>query len=150
MPLERWEDGQVSGVGWVDEASWKDAGSVLATSVEVPATVRRPADGGDARLDVELHGPNPQERLNAALDELRVLLTQLPDLTAAALRLAPEEWRRRYGEGGPGAADYSGLWLDCVEFHADGQRCLVFDFGDLEQLVLELRPDGSRRVTVEP
>jgi hypothetical protein len=150
VPFGGWEDGRVSTVGWVDEPRWKDAGSVLATSVEVPATVRRPANDGDTRLDMELHGPKPQERLDAALDGLRVLLTQLPDLTAAALRLAPDEWRRHYGEGDPGDADDSGLWLDCLEFHAGGRVRLVFDFGDLDQLVLELRPDGSKRVTIEP
>ncbi len=148
--MDGWDDGWVSAVGWVDEPRWKDAGSVLAMSVEVPATVRRPANDGAARLDVELHGPKPEDRLDAALDGVRVLLTQLPGLTAAALGLAPDEWRRHYGEGGPGAADYSGLWLDCTEFHADGRLCLTFDFGDLDQLVLELRPDGSKRVTVEP
>jgi hypothetical protein len=51
-------------------------------------------------------------------------------------------------EGGPGAADYAGLWLDCLELHADGRACLNFDFGDLDQLVLELHPDGGKRVTI--
>lgn len=150
MPLEGWDDGWVSAVGWVDEPRWKDAGSVLATSVEVPTTVRCPANDGDNRLDVELHGPKPQDRLDTALDELRELLTQLPDLTVAARRLAPREWRRHYGNGGPEAANNSDLWLDCIEFHADGRRCLIFDFGDLDQLVLELHPDGGKRVTIEP
>ena len=81
---------------------------------------------------------------------VRVLLTQLPELITAALRLAPDEWRRHYVEGGPGVADYSGLWLDGLEFHADGRVRLAFDFGDLDQLVLELRPDGCKRVTIEP
>lgn len=81
---------------------------------------------------------------------MRVLLTQLRDLTTAALRLAPDEWRRHYVERGPGAADYSGLWLGCLEFHADGRVRLNFDFGNLDQLVLELRPDGGKRVTIEP
>ena len=50
-----------------------DAGEVLATSVEVPANVRSPADNGDTRLEVELHGPQPLDRLDAALDVVRVL-----------------------------------------------------------------------------
>ena len=90
----------MNAVGWADGPHWKDAGEVLAMSVEVPANVRSPANNGETRLDVELHGPQPQKRLDAALDEVRALFTQLPDLTAAALRLAPDGWRRHYLEGG--------------------------------------------------
>ena len=135
---------------WVDEPHWIESGDLLLGSVKVPPDVRTPARNGDTRLWVEIHGEGAQERLDDALSRTRDLFGRLPYLAAEALRLAPDDWRSHYLQGGAGAADYSGLWLDTVEFDADDMIRLSFDFGDLDQLVLELRPDGGLNVTIEP
>jgi hypothetical protein len=58
------------------------------------------------------------------------------------LSAAPPDWQRSYPP-----AD---LWLEGIEFHTDGRVRLLYDFGDLDLLVLELHGNGSKHVSIEP
>jgi hypothetical protein len=79
--------------------------------------------------------------VDEALSALGSLIAQLPDLTAEAMRSAPLQWRRDHQD--------VELWLQGIEFHADGLVRMLYDFGDLDMLVLESSGDGDRRVTIE-
>lgn len=63
-------------------------------------------------------------------------------LAADALNAAPSGWHRSH--------PHADLWLDGIEFHADGRVHLLYDFGVLDLLVLELHGNGAKHVSIEP
>lgn len=118
-----------------------DAGSVLRGSITVPAEVRRPADNGDDRLEIDVIGPDANKRCPDVLAQLPGLLLSLADQRQAAPRAAPREWTEQFGQ--------PDLWLMAIEFEPEVTR-LVFDFGDLDSLVLTIARSGERTVCVRP
>lgn len=73
------------------------------------------------------------------------ILQSLDELRSAAEQLAPYEWRQYYFD----RPEYPGLFLDGLEFHDSGMIRVLFDFGDLDLLILDLHSDGRRTATVE-
>lgn len=97
-------------------------------------------------VDVEIHGTDPHARTSSSLASALSLLATISELRNDAEELAPAEWRGWYLD----RPDYPGLFLTGLEFHDDGTVRVLFDFGDLDLLILELHPDGRRTATVEP
>ena len=128
-------------INWASDPTWVDAGTVLMGSITVPSEIRRPADNGDDRLEIDVIGPEASERCPGVLAELPGLLLSLADLRQAALRAAPREWTEHFGQ--------PDLWLMAIEFEPTVTR-LVFDFGDLDSLILTIAPSGERSVSVRP
>lgn len=62
---------------------------------------------------------------------------------------APVAWRGHYLDG-PGAADYSGLWLAAVRLMPNGQAVMTFDFGDLDQLEVTIADGRPVAVQIVP
>lgn len=110
-------------------------------TITVPSAIRRPADNGNDELEIDIIGPEAEQRCAAVLAELPGLLISLPGLRQAALRAAPREWTEHFGQ--------PDLWLMAIEFEPTATR-LVFDFGDLDSLVLKIDPTGARTVSVRP
>ena len=75
-----------------------------------------------------------------------VLLGSIDDLRATAEQLAPDDWRQHFLD----QPTHPGLFLQAFEFHDSGTTRVLFDFGDLDQLIVDLHPDGRRAATVEP
>lgn len=128
-------------IDWASNLTWVDAGNVLMGSITVPSAIRRPADNGDDRLEIDVIGSDARERCAAVLAELPGFLLSLTDLRQAALRAAPREWTEHFGQ--------PDLWLMAIEFEPTVTR-LVFDFGDLDSLVLTIEHSGERSVSVRP
>ena len=129
-------------IAWVDEPHWSEAGDVVTASIALSLLIRQPAKDGDPRLAVEIHGDRADARVAETSSALRSLIPPLPVLAAEALSAAPPEWQRRY--------PHADLWLGGIEFHADGRVRLLYDFGDLDLLVLELHRNGAKHVSIEP
>ncbi|TCM47905.1 hypothetical protein [Kribbella sp. VKM Ac-2568] len=129
-------------IEWVDEPHWSEAGDVVMASIALSPLIRPPAKDGDPRLTVEIHGDRADARVAETSGALRSLIPQLPVLAADALSAAPPGWHRSY--------PHADLWLDGIEFHADGRVRLLYDFGDLDLLVLELHGNGAKDVSIEP
>jgi hypothetical protein len=111
-------------------------------SIALSPLIRPPAKDGGPRLAVEIHGDRADARVAETSMALRSLIPQLPVLAAEALSAAPPDWHRSHPD-----AD---LWLDGIEFHADGRVRLLYDFGHLDLLVLELHGNGAKDVSIEP
>jgi len=94
------------------------------------------------RIDIEIHGREPESRGQSVLINAAELLRDVVALQACAESAAPEEWRRSV----LGAPTYPGLVLDGFEFHDDGVVYVFFDYDGMETLGLELGPDGSHSV----
>ncbi len=121
---------------WAEEPRLLADGMTTAISVRLPASVRRPADNGDDRLEVEFNGPCDAERLNRGLEALGERLPLLDELVDYAAAHAPEAF----------TVEPSALWLTGMQFLPSGEMSLLFDFGDLDLLVLNLSTDGRRQV----
>lgn len=131
--------------GWDVRPYFDVTGAVLMGAVKAPQAERRRRPDGRAQVDVEIHGLDPQQRAESALVTSVALLDSIDDLRSKAEQLAPDEWRSQY----LGRSEFAGLFLEGFEFHDDGLVRVLFDFGDLDLLVLDLHPDGKRDVTIE-
>ncbi|XBB65934.1 hypothetical protein ABFU82_17670 [Nocardioides sp. WV_118_6] len=130
---------------WAVPPHFADGGAVLCGLILAPEAERAVRPDDRAHIDIEIHGQDPQGRSEAALATTDALLKSIDELKAAAEDLAPGRWRLEYLE----RPDYSGLFLDGLEFHDSGTVRALFDFGDLDLLILELHPDGRRIASVE-
>lgn len=133
-------------VEW-DHPPWFDAtGTVLMGLVKAPEAERRRRPGNRAQIDVEIHGHDPMGRVESSLAATASLLQSIDELRSSAEQLAPHEWRQQYLD----QPEYTGLFLEGIEFHDSGATRVLFDFGDLDLLILDLHPDGRQTATVEP
>ena len=121
-------------------------GTVLMGLVRAPEPERRRRRKHLANVEVEIHGRDPEERAESSLMACGVLFGSIDDLRATAEQLAPDDWRQHF----LAQPTYPGLFLQAFEFHDSGTTRVLFDFGDLDQLILDLHPDGRRAATVEP
>ena len=138
------EDG-ANDIGWDVPPHFDVTGTVAMGLLKAPPVERRRRPDDRAQVDVEIHGHEPMERVESSLAACASLLESVDELRADAERLAPVEWCREYLEK-PG---YRGLFLEGFEFHDSGLIRVLFDFGDLDLLILNVYPDGSRTATVE-
>ncbi|MDO9439922.1 MAG: hypothetical protein Q7T73_03435 [Beijerinckiaceae bacterium] len=98
-----------------------------------------------SQIDVEIHGSHPEERAAPALGTVGSLLAAIDQLRSQAEALAPSDWKAEH-------RNVSGddLFLEGFEFHDEGLVRVLFDFGDLDLLILDLHADGRSTASVEP
>lgn len=129
---------------WAVAPHFDVTGKVLMGSVMAPAIEVEHRPDHRSQIDVEIHGRDPEERTDSALSTVASLLASLDELRSVSKALAPADWKDQY----PDASGY-GLFLEGFELHDDGLIRVLFDFGDLDLLILNLQPDGRRTVSVE-
>lgn len=123
----------------------------LAGSIDLDPAVRMPRRTGaqDAEILLEVQAVSPGPGLEAHVDScaacIRRALDRLPELKRYAIDHAPPEWLRHY-EAQPGPPLTNRLFLDAIEISPLLRVSLVFDFGDLDQLVVGLddQEDGHQ------
>ena len=121
-------------------------GTVLVGLVTAPASERSHRPDHRSQIDVEIHGRNPVNRVDSSLSTIASLLDAIDELRTSAEHLAPTDWQDQYRN----ASNYAGLFLEGFELHDDGLIRVLFDFGDLDLLILDLHRSGKRTVSIEP
>lgn len=139
-------NGPVRRLGWAQDPLFDVTGKVLMGLIRAPEPEARRRPDSRVHIDVEIHGRNSAQRLESTLDRVSALVESIDDLRAAAEQMAPAEWRSEH----LARSDYAGLWLEGFEFHDNGIVRVLFDFGDLDLLTLDLHPNGHRAVSIEP
>lgn len=82
-----------------------------------------------------------QEHVDRCAARIRSVLGQLASVQQSTAEHAPAAWAAQYAPGTGSLADV--LFLDGIEAGADGELSLVFDFGDLDQLVARIDGQGG-------
>lgn len=129
---------------------WLKSGE-LAGSIDIEPSIRPPRANGSRDADVALHVPAglAREALNDHVGRCAIqildALARLESLKAFTADHAPESWRAQYRVGSETST--SVLFLDGLEVDQDLQLTLVFDFGDLDQLVTCLDEHGNAAAT---
>lgn len=131
---------------WAVTPYFDVTGKVLMGLINAPSAEAALRPNHLSQIDVEIHGRNPKDRADSALSTVATLLPALAELRSYAELHAPKDWQAHYRT----ASDYAGLFLEGFEFHDDGLIRVLFDFGHLELLILDLHSDGERTVSVEP
>lgn len=129
---------------WAAPPHFADGGTVLVGLVLATEAERARRPDGRAHIDIEIHGHAPEDRVESALATADAVLQSIDALRTAAEDLAPSHWRADYLQ----RPAYPGLFVDALEFHETGLVRVLFDFGDLDILVLDLNPNGERSATV--
>lgn len=132
-------------VEWDRLPQFDVTGTVLVGLLKTPEAERRRRPDNRAQIDVEIHGQDPAGRVESSLTASASMLQSIDELRSAAEQLAPDEWRQQYFD----RLEYPGLFLEGFEFHDGGTIRVLFDFGDLDLLILDLHSDGRRTATVE-
>lgn len=131
---------------WLGELRWHQPGELLG-SLDVDPVVRPPRVNGGRDVEVVLHmmpgvtGALLQEHVDRCAARIRDALGRLASIRQFTAEHAPAGWAAQYApeSGAPGGL----LFLDYVEAAGNGQLELVFDFGDLDQLVARLDDQGN-------
>lgn len=133
-------------VPWLGEL-FRVADGEFRGSVEVETTVRQPRLNGerDVEVYVEVAPGSPESSLRSYMmtcsHRLRAALETLSTIKHYAAAHAPSDWAAHYGAGFE--EDHSELlFLDCMEVEAGGRVAMIFDFSDLDQLVVRLDEEG--------
>jgi hypothetical protein len=132
---------------WLGRLRWHEPGELLG-SLDVDPDVRPPRMNGGRDVEVVLHvmpGVTDavlQEHVDQCAAGIRDALGRLASIRQFAAEHAPAGWAAQYAPESGSAAGL--LFLDYVEAGGNGQLALVFDFGDLDQLVVRL--DGQGKV----
>jgi len=132
-------------LAWAVAPHLNVTGKILMGLVEAPANEVGDRHDHRSQIDVEIHGRYPEDRADSALSSVASLLAGLSELKSQAEALAPTDWKGQYRQGAPGHE----LFLEGFEFHDDGRLRVLFDFGNLDLLILDLHPDRQPRVVVE-
>jgi len=134
---------------WLGELYWPDwqGQQELLGSIDIDPSVRHPRSNGsrDAEilLDVASTDPRPalQVHVEACAARIHVVHTDLPSIQRYAVDKAPRDWADYYAAQ-PGGPLIDRLFLEGIE--VDRRLCVsvIFDFGDLDQLVVQLNDHG--------
>lgn len=130
---------------WAAAPHFDASGKVLLALIEAPPWEAQNRPDHRTQIDVEIHGHDPQDRVASALLTVSALTSALDQLRSEAQTLAPADWKSQYAN-----ASGCGLFLVGFEFHDGGLVRVLFDFGDPDLLILDLKPDGARTVSIEP
>lgn len=120
----------------------------LVGSIDVDSRIRRSRDNGeqDAEILIETTGLNPgpalDERVDQAADRVRDALANLEAIKQHAVDQPPTGWLEFVRSLGPGTP-LDRLFLDGFEVTADLVTAVLFDFGDLDTIVVRLDAQGT-------
>jgi hypothetical protein len=129
---------------------WLESGE-LAGSVEIEPSISPPRASGRRDAELALHVPAAlsgealNDHVGRCAIRIRDALARLDSLTDFTAEHAPDSWQAQYPAGSETRATV--LFLDGVEVDQDLKLTLVFDFGDLDQLVTRLDDQGNAAVT---
>lgn len=131
---------------WLGALRWHRPGELLG-ALDVDPALRPPRANGSRDVEIVLQvmpGVTEaalQEHVDRCATLIRDALGQLAPIRQFTAEHAPAGWAARYApeSGSPGDA----LFLDGIEVGGDGELALVFDFGDLDQLVARLDGHGN-------
>jgi hypothetical protein len=115
----------------------------LIGSIDIDPVIRPPRANGDRDAEILIEvgtsqvGAGLWAHLDACAALARWALVNLSSIRRDAVAQAPVWWREHYSaeSGGP-LVDL--LFLDGIEIDPDQRVSVVFDFGDLDQLVVRL------------
>jgi hypothetical protein len=137
-------------------ALYLHGGDELIGSINVDPEVRPARMNGDQDVEILLSiGGEDEgvalvarvERCAAKVDEASIIL---PLIKKFALEHLPAQWLEHYSLQ-PGPPVFERLFLEGLETDEHDTMRVVFDFGDLDQLIVELESDGrGRRVFLRP
>jgi hypothetical protein len=131
---------------WLGEVSLSGDGELIGF-VEVDPAVRVPRLNGSRDLEFALLAPPSAQgaELSAYVGRcaarFRAALGALDSIKRFVVEHAPKGWAAQFAPKSGSVADL--LFLDGLEAEADGRVSLVFDFGDLDQLVVRLDESGQ-------
>lgn len=135
------ETGPTGPLVWVAGPTRIATGELVGV-VKAPDAERTVRPAHRQRIDIEIHGQDPEARTEGVLVAAAQLLEDADALRTSAEALAPREWQESVRE----QPTYPGLFLEGFEFHDDGEVYVVFDYDGMEELVLVLTPEGKRSV----
>lgn len=127
---------------WLGPLYWHGT-QELVGSIDIDPVIRPPRDNGDrdAEILVEVSTSQVKASLWAHLDACAALarqaLANLRSIRRDAVVQAPAWWRERYSAESGGRL-VALLFLDGIEIDPEQRVSVVFDFGDLDQLVVRL------------
>lgn len=131
---------------WLGRLRWCQPGELLG-QLDLDPAVRPPRHNGDRDVEVTVQVPPGVEgaALQAHVDRcaarIRDALGWLPSIRQFTAEHAPAGWAEYFAPKWGTPVDL--LFLDGIEADGDGQLSLVFDFGDLDQLVTRLDDQGN-------
>ncbi len=119
----------------------------LIGSIDIDPTVRVPRSNGGRDIEVLLHaepamtGAALHVHADRCAERISAVLARLEAIRQFTVQHAPPGWAERYA---PGSGALVGLlFLDGVETGTGDGTLLVFDFGDLDQLVTRVDDQGN-------
>ena len=128
----------------------------LRGSIDVDPAVRLPrANGGrDVEILLELadtdRGPGLQAFVEYCAGRIMTVLTDLPSTKRHAVEHAPQGWSE-HDVTQPGGPLIDRLFLEGIEVDRERRMSVLFDFGDLDLLVVRLDGHGqAESVLVQP
>src|SRR5215207_1677756 len=119
---------RTTGTGWVDRHRSGDP----CSKVERWARCGDPPRGGRQRS-----GTRWQSHVEACAARIASVLTDLPSIQRHAAQHAPPEWVDHY-QAQPGGSLIDRLFLDGIEVDQRLRVSVIFDFGDLDPLVVHV------------
>jgi hypothetical protein len=131
---------------WLGRLHWSKDGELLG-SLDVDPAVRPPRMNGSRDVEVALEvmpgvtGAALREHVDRCAAGIRAALGRLATIRQFTAEHAPGGWAAHYAPGSGSPASL--LFLDGIEAAGNGELALVFDFGDLDQLVARLDGQGS-------
>jgi hypothetical protein len=135
---------------WLGEVSrYRD--SELIGSIEVSPATRAPRQNGQQDLEFVIEvappvtGPALDTHVSQCAARFRLALAGLDSIKQYAVNHAPEGWAAQYAPHCATLTDL--LFLDGLEADRQSRVSLVFDFGDLGQLVVRLDEHGHGAAT---
>jgi hypothetical protein len=119
----------------------------LRGSINIDPAVRLPRANGsrDAEILLEVgatdFGPSLRGHVEGCATRIKEVLTALPSIRRYAVDCAPQDWAD-YHTAQPGGPLIDRLFLDGIEVDRQLRVSVVFDFGDLDSLVVQLNDQG--------
>lgn len=131
---------------WLGELYWHGRQELLG-SINIDPAIRDPRCNGsrDAEIVLEVaaidHEPNLRAHVDGCAARIKHVLTDLPSIQRYAVHHAPPGWADYYAAQ-PGGPLIDRLFLDGIEVDPRLRVSVVFDFGDLDSLVVQLNDQG--------
>ena len=131
---------------WLGELYWHGQQELLG-SMDIDPVIRHPRSNGSRDVEILLGfattdpGPSLQALVEDCAARIKNALTDLPSIQRYAVHHAPPSWADYYAAQ-PGGPLIDRLFLDGIEVDRRLRVSVIFDFGDLDSLVVQLNDQG--------
>jgi hypothetical protein len=118
-----------------------------AWAIDIDPAIRHPRSNGsrDAEILLEFattaHGPSLRALVEDSAARIKNALTDLPSIQRYGVHHAPQSWAD-YHAAQPGGPLIDRLFLDGIEVDRRLRSSVIFDFGELDSLVVQLNDQG--------